>query len=224
MAKCMDVILFLVDGANFVHVRNHTEKEEKEYEAAAAKGYRPCPTCKKLVDLSSRAVFKSCAFEPSDEELRNTKRLAKSITKKPTEGTLQELSSDDDAPTNVRDSRKSKGGKLRRPGDLPELSDSSDDEMPDVRSIIAGPSPKKPTGKKREMEPDSDEEEEPRKSGKRARVTMDDEVGHYIVTLRYRPLNTNAARNGYYHGRRVACFAKSDLLAIYRNDDHVEQG
>lgn len=71
-----------------------SEKEnlavEKEFEAAVAKGYRPCkftltitsttsvtnfrpgPTCQKMMDLrSADKVFKISAFEPSDEELRD---------------------------------------------------------------------------------------------------------------------------------------------------------
>ncbi|KAJ7448480.1 P-loop containing nucleoside triphosphate hydrolase protein [Mycena galericulata] len=42
---------------------------EKEYENAAAKGLRPCPKCRKMTDLRSTKVFKSAAFEPSEEEL-----------------------------------------------------------------------------------------------------------------------------------------------------------
>ncbi|PPQ94269.1 hypothetical protein CVT25_004926 [Psilocybe cyanescens] len=48
---------------------------EKAYEAAAAKGYRPCPTCKEMVDLTSPdKVFKAAAFEPSEDDLAEHKR------------------------------------------------------------------------------------------------------------------------------------------------------
>ncbi|KAJ6476379.1 SNF2 family DNA-dependent ATPase [Mycena sanguinolenta] len=53
---------------------------EKEYEEAAAKGLRPCPTCHKMTDLKSTKVFKSSAFEPTEEELEDraqSKRQAK---------------------------------------------------------------------------------------------------------------------------------------------------
>ncbi|KAJ7662894.1 SNF2 family N-terminal domain-containing protein [Mycena rosella] len=53
---------------------------EKEYENAAAKGLRPCPTCHKMTDLTAKKVFKSAAFEPSEEELQQharSKREAK---------------------------------------------------------------------------------------------------------------------------------------------------
>lgn len=81
-----------------------SEKEnlavEKEFEAAVAKGYRPCkftltitnttivinfrpgPTCRKMMDLRSLdKVFKISTFEPSEEELNDyirSKRKANS--------------------------------------------------------------------------------------------------------------------------------------------------
>lgn len=53
---------------------------EKAYEDAAAKGLRPCPTCHKMTDLKSTKVFKSSAFEPTEDELEQhsrSKRAAK---------------------------------------------------------------------------------------------------------------------------------------------------
>ncbi|KAJ7085372.1 SNF2 family DNA-dependent ATPase [Mycena belliarum] len=47
---------------------------EKAYETAAAKGLRPCPTCHKMTDLKPNKIFKSSAFEPSDEELEDHMR------------------------------------------------------------------------------------------------------------------------------------------------------
>ncbi|KAJ7468732.1 SNF2 family DNA-dependent ATPase [Mycena latifolia] len=47
---------------------------EKEYETAAAKGLRPCPTCHKMTDLKATKIYKSAAFEPSDEELEQHAR------------------------------------------------------------------------------------------------------------------------------------------------------
>ncbi|KAF7320877.1 SNF2 family DNA-dependent ATPase [Mycena chlorophos] len=44
---------------------------EKEYEEAAAKGLRPCPKCNKMTDLSAGKVFKSSAFEPTEDELED---------------------------------------------------------------------------------------------------------------------------------------------------------
>ncbi|PPQ64913.1 hypothetical protein CVT24_008253 [Panaeolus cyanescens] len=43
---------------------------EKEYELADARGHRPCPTCRKMMDLKSpKNVFKTFAFEPTPKEL-----------------------------------------------------------------------------------------------------------------------------------------------------------
>ncbi|KAF8134681.1 SNF2 family N-terminal domain-containing protein [Mycena galopus ATCC 62051] len=53
---------------------------EKAYEEAAAKGLRPCPTCHKMTDLTATKVFKSSAFEPTEDELHEyarSKREAK---------------------------------------------------------------------------------------------------------------------------------------------------
>ncbi|KAJ6562842.1 SNF2 family DNA-dependent ATPase [Mycena vulgaris] len=47
---------------------------EKEYEMAAAKGLRPCPTCHNMTDLKATKIFKSSAFEPSEEELQQHAR------------------------------------------------------------------------------------------------------------------------------------------------------
>ncbi|KAI8992782.1 SNF2 family N-terminal domain-containing protein [Trametes punicea] len=50
---------------------------EKEWEAAAAKGLRPCPKCKKMQDLTPNAVFVASAFHPTQEEVRAASRAAK---------------------------------------------------------------------------------------------------------------------------------------------------
>ncbi|KAI0334280.1 hypothetical protein GY45DRAFT_94057 [Cubamyces sp. BRFM 1775] len=51
---------------------------EKEWENAAAKGLRPCPTCKKMQELTPNSVFLASAFQPSLEELSAANRAAKS--------------------------------------------------------------------------------------------------------------------------------------------------
>ncbi|KAJ6615353.1 SNF2 family N-terminal domain-containing protein [Mycena sp. CBHHK59/15] len=56
---------------------------EKEYENAAAKGLRPCPTCKKMTDLKSTKVFRSSAFEPTEDELRQYARSKKEARERP---------------------------------------------------------------------------------------------------------------------------------------------
>jgi hypothetical protein len=71
---------------------------EKEYEEAAAKGLRPCaflfhylafihqltpalpgPTCHKMTDLKSTKVFKSSAFEPTEDELYEHARSKREV-------------------------------------------------------------------------------------------------------------------------------------------------
>ncbi|KAG6856050.1 hypothetical protein H0H87_008064 [Tephrocybe sp. NHM501043] len=74
---CFDCLMDLRNSA-IVHngiFGEGSEKEnieaEKEYESAAARGYRPCPTCKKMIDLTPNKTFKASAFEPTNEELTN---------------------------------------------------------------------------------------------------------------------------------------------------------
>ncbi|KAG5644269.1 hypothetical protein DXG03_008754 [Asterophora parasitica] len=92
---------------------------EKEYETGAAKGYRPCPTCKRMTDLSPEKVFKSSAFEPTDEELTNHARATRRGNAR--KGTNRDV-------------------KMRSPS--PEKSfedrgvDDSDDDFPDVSSLL----------------------------------------------------------------------------------------
>ncbi|KAI0655704.1 SNF2 family N-terminal domain-containing protein [Cubamyces menziesii] len=51
---------------------------EKEWENAAAKGLRPCPTCKKMQELTPNSVFLASAFQPTPEELIAANRAARS--------------------------------------------------------------------------------------------------------------------------------------------------
>lgn len=117
-----------------------SEKEnlaaEKAYETAAAKGHRPCsyriaclngflfnlllagPTCKKMVDLTPEKVFRSSAFEPSDEELTNHAR-SKRLEKK---GLSKRESNEDIV--------------MRSPSFDDKLLDDSDDDLPDVSSML----------------------------------------------------------------------------------------
>ncbi|KAJ6490225.1 SNF2 family DNA-dependent ATPase [Mycena vitilis] len=53
--------------------------QEKRYEEAAAKGLRPCPTCHKMTDLKSNKIFKSAAFEPSEDELQQHARSKREV-------------------------------------------------------------------------------------------------------------------------------------------------
>ncbi|CAA7262707.1 unnamed protein product [Cyclocybe aegerita] len=101
-----------------------TEKEnleaEKEYEAAAAKGYRPCPMCKKMMDMKSAdKVFKAAAFEPTDEEISNHKREKKDARR---------------AKYNDRYEIKTRSPSPAR--SIPDTLDDSDDDLPDMADML----------------------------------------------------------------------------------------
>jgi hypothetical protein len=123
----------------FLNSGEGTEKEnlavEKAYETAAAKGHRPCshiipsripfadpmpagPTCKKMMDLTPEKVFKSSAFEPSDEELTNHAR-SKRMEKK---ALVKRHSSEDIV--------------MGSPSFDDRVLDDSDDDLPDVSSMF----------------------------------------------------------------------------------------
>ncbi|KAF8153937.1 SNF2 family DNA-dependent ATPase [Crassisporium funariophilum] len=141
-----------------------SEKEnlavEKEYEAAAAKGYRPCPTCNKMTDFKSPdKVFKSSAFEPSAEELSNYARS------KRRESANKHVFAD---------------VKMRSPSpteSIPEFLDDSDDDLPDIAHIHATP-PSKRKHKKKPFEDEDDDtiSESARKKRKMSESDSDLEI------------------------------------------------
>ncbi|KAG1859721.1 SNF2 family N-terminal domain-containing protein [Suillus subluteus] len=162
---CFDCMLILsnspiVHNGEFGH---GNEKEnlraEREYEAAVAKGHRPCPTCKKMNDLTQTKVFKSIAFEPEDDEVeeanRARKRARRLAPEKPVRpGTVScEESSDSDSEIEV-------SAPSRFRGATPEL-DSSDDDMPDFSQLFANGGKlkgKKAGGNKRSHQQSDDDE------------------------------------------------------------------
>ncbi|OCH85007.1 hypothetical protein OBBRIDRAFT_345483 [Obba rivulosa] len=106
---------------------------EKEYETAYAKGFRPCPTCKKMLDLRPASIFLSSAFEPSRDDVRDANRR-------------------------VRDRRIAEREARRRPApepvraaamdhDIIDLSDSSDEDLPDVSQLLSEAGTSKGKGK-----------------------------------------------------------------------------
>ncbi|KAF8809842.1 SNF2 family DNA-dependent ATPase [Phlegmacium glaucopus] len=106
-----------------------TEREnlavEKEFEAALAKGYRPCPTCKKMVDLKSTdKVFKSAAFEPTEEELREYARSGRRVKKEKASYHAIKMRS----PSPVRSISPARS--------IPDVLDDSDDDLPDVAHML----------------------------------------------------------------------------------------
>lgn len=149
---CFDCMLILSNSpiAHNGEFGHGNEKEnlraEREYEAAAAKGHRPCPTCKKMNDLSQTKVFKSIAFEPEEDEVEEANRARKrarrlSLEKPVHQSTvLSEESSDSDSEIEV-------SAPSRFRGATPEL-DSSDDDMPDFSQLFANGRKLKKKGKK----------------------------------------------------------------------------
>ncbi|KAH9985885.1 SNF2 family N-terminal domain-containing protein [Russula compacta] len=103
---------------------------EKQFEEAAAKGFRPCPVCKKMNDVTPNAIFLSSAFEPSPEELRAFVRTEKERSRP----------SQDRKPLLVPSTSKPAS---RRPPPAEFVELSSDEEMPDFSEILARSKPKK---------------------------------------------------------------------------------
>ncbi|KAF9007048.1 SNF2 family DNA-dependent ATPase [Cyathus striatus] len=150
---------------------------EKEYEAATAKGWRPCPTCNKMVELSPEKMFKAAAFEPTDEELTrhaDERRRAKRKNQKPLRdvrmrspspvASLDEYTSDDsdDLPDieHMFDDKPKKHSKNSR------VMDSDDEEMGLTMEQVSAPVGNKDKGKKRPADNGSDagfDDDHPRK-------------------------------------------------------------
>ncbi|KAG1873411.1 SNF2 family N-terminal domain-containing protein [Suillus tomentosus] len=162
---CFDCMLILSNSpithdGEFGH---GNEKEnlraEREYEAAAAKGHRPCPTCKKMNDPTK--VFKSIAFEPEEDEVEEANRARKHarrvVQEKPVpQGTdSSEESSDSDSEIELSVPSRFRGA-------TPEV-DSSDDDMPDFSQLFANggklkKKDKKAAGNKRSRQQSSNDE------------------------------------------------------------------
>ncbi|KAI9457065.1 SNF2 family N-terminal domain-containing protein [Russula earlei] len=101
---------------------------EEVFENAAAKGFRPCPVCKEMNDISPNAVFLSSAFEPSPDELRAFARSEKDRSRPVQEKERLELSSDEEMPDFSQILSGLKEGKPR----TSEFLDTSDDESDEV--------------------------------------------------------------------------------------------
>jgi hypothetical protein len=129
---------------------------EKEFEEAAAKGFRPCtsinqhppfplpripswsdellltwktlsgPRCKKMNDISPNGIFLSSAFEPTPEEVRAFARSEKERSRSAKEKKPVLL-----VPSTSTDKV------ARRPPPPPETVElSSDEDMPDFKDIL----------------------------------------------------------------------------------------
>ncbi|KAK0197054.1 SNF2 family DNA-dependent ATPase [Armillaria mellea] len=134
---CFDCLLDMRNApiAHNGEFGNGSEKEnlaaEKKYEAAAAKGHRPCPTCKELQNVSDTKVFRSIAFQPTDEEL--TKHAKRKRTLK--RAVARYEMSDDEEEQKPLEER---------------IASDSDDDLPDIASIM------RPKKKKAKLERNDD--------------------------------------------------------------------
>ncbi|ESK86005.1 snf2 family dna-dependent atpase [Moniliophthora roreri MCA 2997] len=122
-----------------------TEKEnieaERRFEDASAKGHRPCPTCKRMLDMSATKIFKSMAFEPTEEELTKqaeAKRKAKAHRPK------KEFESEVEI---VKSNFKSFQDRL---------DESSDDDLPDPSTILGPPAAKRRKSNQSQTSDDDD--------------------------------------------------------------------
>ncbi|KAJ8462365.1 hypothetical protein ONZ45_g17962 [Pleurotus djamor] len=122
-----------------------TEKQnmeaEKAFENAEAKGLRPCPTCKKMSNFNApNKVFKSCAFEPSDEELSAYAKSHRQASRKHRHSRYTIKDEDDDDDLEVGDiDMKNPGSSPKRFGDDLGASDDDDDDLPDASMIFTRP-------------------------------------------------------------------------------------
>ncbi|KAF9265070.1 hypothetical protein L218DRAFT_1076057 [Marasmius fiardii PR-910] len=120
-----------------------SEKEnieaEKRFEEANAKGYRPCPTtgCNRILDMSPEKLFKSIAFEPTDDDfkrLADAKRKFQQVKKKV--AVKYGSSEDEDSDFGIKWKAFAERG-----------LDDSDDDLPELDSVLAPP----PAAKKRKV-------------------------------------------------------------------------
>ncbi|KDQ52340.1 hypothetical protein JAAARDRAFT_210552 [Jaapia argillacea MUCL 33604] len=156
---CFDCLLDLRtspidhDGIFGTGTEQENLRAEKEYEEAAAKGYRPCPTCKKMNDCFAK-VFRSSAFEPSDEELKEAKMAARRNRKRKRQDSL------------LAEQKTVKSFDAM----LVDSAESSDEDMPDISDILAGTDKKK----KVVVESDTETEDDSGEESDAIDLTMDD--------------------------------------------------
>ncbi|KAL0066241.1 hypothetical protein AAF712_006672 [Marasmius tenuissimus] len=116
-----------------------SEKEnieaERRFEEASAKGWRPCPTngCRRILDMSPDKLFKSFAFEPTDDDLRRY-REAQRKARQPKKKIAIRYGSSEDEDSDIE----TQGKTFEQRG-----LDDSDDDLPELGSIIGQPAAKK---------------------------------------------------------------------------------
>ncbi|CCL99823.1 uncharacterized protein FIBRA_01847 [Fibroporia radiculosa] len=117
---------------------------EKEFETAAAKGLRPCPTCKKMMDLRPSNVFCASAFEPSPDDVRSAVRKIANGRRRITPSNA--LRAGRVHPQKVSPSQK-------EIEEMIDLSSSEDEDLPDVSQLLSGSPSSKRKGKSKASSP-----------------------------------------------------------------------
>ncbi|KIY44892.1 hypothetical protein FISHEDRAFT_50412, partial [Fistulina hepatica ATCC 64428] len=171
-------------------------KEERKYEEALAKGWRPCPTCKEMCDFDK--VFKSVAFQPTEAEIRDDfKRKAKKNPLK--RSSCESLSDCEDVPE-----KKPKKEKTFEERGI----DDSDDDLPDVADLFVQPATKRRKTPTKVW----------CKTGLRNRSDSDDDEPGASISVR-RPTN-----GGRKRGKNMKTAGISDALMSTwsRGDDDLE--
>jgi hypothetical protein len=148
--------------------RGHGERDEKAWEAAAAKGHRPCPVCRALTDLGGPKVFRAYAFEVSDDDLRAARDAQRRPARAPApaRGGAGDVMNIDDSDDEL-DGMKGKGkGKAKEEKKAPKRDpldfDMSDDELelPDLQTLIKGATQPAAKVEKKPAKPTADEDED----------------------------------------------------------------
>ncbi|KAK7452108.1 hypothetical protein VKT23_012213 [Stygiomarasmius scandens] len=117
---------------------------ERKFEEANAKGWRPCPTCKSIQDMTETKIFKLEAFQPTEEELEKFVADSRKARKKPKKKAVKYESSDDEDGL----------GNGRRNKTFEEKGmDDSDDDFPDLVDIL------RPTKKQKIQEAPKEEDD-----------------------------------------------------------------
>ncbi|PCH42875.1 hypothetical protein WOLCODRAFT_102715 [Wolfiporia cocos MD-104 SS10] len=157
-ADCLEVMSTspVVHNGEFGNEDERTnERIEKEFEAAATKGLRPCPTCKKMQDLRPSHVFRSSAFHPTSDEVRHAIRKAQDACRRSEPSQML---------ANARSLRKAPSKPKIANIDIASAS-SSEEDLPDIKQLLShsasSPSTSKTKVKQKQKvgEDDSDDDD-----------------------------------------------------------------
>ncbi|KAI4522550.1 hypothetical protein K525DRAFT_255497 [Schizophyllum commune Loenen D] len=193
-----------------------SEKEnlraEQEYERAVAQGLRPCPTCKKMTNFKGDKIFKSSAFEPTKEEVKEHKRKRREARKAATRARRepQSIFDIDDSDIEIEDAPPKRAFE-----DI--VLDDSDDEFPDLDMIS-----QRPTKKRKSDEGVQNIYSKSKKKGSDDESDEDSDAGLDLSSAMARP-KKRKTKGSNMGKKRVG---KDDNQAMYerwaKSDDDIE--